>query len=568
MACNESGIPLNGSRFSATNASPQVLQFQRKNGGDDLSDAGATVTLTAGVISIVLTSDAELTNTVNTAQKQEFKYLITQDQKTQLLNGADSVTVAYSLAVTPAAGTALAGDYDSDYTGTFEIIAAGTGTPGVPIPDIETIDLEEAASGSFPANRALNHLVKFINAAPDGTAVGASNPVTMASDQVWYPTAAPSTDNGNNWARLAIDPVQTGIQPWAAGLSVRQNQVLSTPGGSLVRSVNPTDRVAGANYDTTEAAFFSLVQLGAPLVEYPGAGVFLYQGRAISVSGNLYSWPADGITVAAVFDAAEWNLLIDAGGSLVLLENSIFANGFATGLAPSFNRMSGATERFNVTVTSGSVSNIHRLFHELGDQGCTLSANATIEIDFINDGANGYQYGSGLFSICHFINQAPSTSIQVELEHNYPGAPTWSSVVVWNSFTNNTVNTFFNNSYTNVRKVRLTIITISFTQLIGFRWFAMRARFPERPSTVLVNNIYDTDLYTPRLGASSKGNSTYSRLYRDGYNLNSPQTVATLQALSSVPNGARAFVSNGSRPNRPVYYNGSWRYDSDDVVIS
>ena len=570
MACKQDGLPLNGSRFSAANASPQILQFQRKNGGDDLSDAGAIVTLTAGEISIVLTSGAELTNTVNTAQKQEFKYLITQDQKTQLLNGADSVTVAYSLSVTPSAGTALAGDYDSDYTGTFEIITTGTGTLGTPVPTIETIDLESAVTGDFPVNRTLNHLVKFINAASAGTAVGETNPITMASDQVWYPTVSPSTNNGANWARLAIDPVHTGIQAWASGLSVRLNQVMITPAGSLVRSVSTTDRVTGSSYDATEAAFFALVQLGTPLTTYPGTSVFLYQGRQYVANDNLYSWPADGPTVGASFDDSEWTISLLGR----YIPSSLFSAGDIRGLEIPTDRLYGADARYPITTTSGTLSNIQRLFDSTSDQGATVLANesATIEIDLERDsGVQGFVYLSGYFVLTHKVIQPP-LSVLLEANVNNHATPSWQTIASWTNFSPNRINEAFNNGLIYVKRLRLTITARSDgpANLISLRWFAGRTIGNESPVSLMHRNSSAQLAYCPSLTVANPDASLSSGLHQ-GYIKTTPMTVAELTTLTPAVagNGATAYVSDGIRPNNPVYSDGAnWRYFADNVIVS
>lgn len=217
MACKDSGTPLNGSRFSAANASPQVLQFTWKNGGDDLSNAAASVTLTAGAISIVLTSGAELTNTINTASKQEFKYLITQDHKIQLLNGADSATVTYSLSVTPAAGTALAGDYDSDYTGTFEII------------------------GPAP-NNSLSKV--YVDSADGSDTTGGgteSNPVASIGRAIELAasTATIYLRPGRTWSELVILPSAMTLTAWAY---VRGSNVM--PKITTLKTITNTSFVA------------------------------------------------------------------------------------------------------------------------------------------------------------------------------------------------------------------------------------------------------------------------------------------------------------------------------------
>ena len=172
MSCANS-TELNGIELDAEGASALIVKFTRTDSTDSLLNAAARIKLSSGTVAVELTSGTELENRTNTATTRAFEFLITQAHKTTLLNGTDSATVTYKAFITPSGGSELLSDRDSSAVGQFTIISDSASGLGTPVPAIETIDLDEQVAGNFPTNRTENHLVKFINAATAGTAVGA-----------------------------------------------------------------------------------------------------------------------------------------------------------------------------------------------------------------------------------------------------------------------------------------------------------------------------------------------------------------------------------------------------------
>ncbi|NEZ65667.1 hypothetical protein D0962_23405 [Leptolyngbyaceae cyanobacterium CCMR0082] len=113
--------PLQDAILPSHAASQKKLVFTKDT--EDLNDATATFQMISGDISVVLSSGNGIENLLNTADSQEFKVIISAEDKKKLLNGSVTVDVEWAVSITLPGAAPVTGDDDEAYTGTFTIKA-------------------------------------------------------------------------------------------------------------------------------------------------------------------------------------------------------------------------------------------------------------------------------------------------------------------------------------------------------------------------------------------------------------------------------------------------------------
>ncbi|MEM9804043.1 MAG: hypothetical protein AAF959_02100 [Cyanobacteria bacterium P01_D01_bin.56] len=95
--------------------------------GQDLTDLSPTLRFISGNTTVTLTNGNGLTKTNNAAVKQEFNFVLTKAQKSELVGSLTQASVRWELSVTLPGEIEVAGDESSPYTGVFFINGPATG---------------------------------------------------------------------------------------------------------------------------------------------------------------------------------------------------------------------------------------------------------------------------------------------------------------------------------------------------------------------------------------------------------------------------------------------------------
>ena len=121
MVCTDADKLFNGSIVSWRYGSKKVFLVRKTE--DSLLNAGFELTLTAGSQVVKLTEGDGLTKVVDNANKQEWSALISPTHKATLLNNSATDVLVNWEAASIIGGVKIAGDDDTDFTGSFTITA-------------------------------------------------------------------------------------------------------------------------------------------------------------------------------------------------------------------------------------------------------------------------------------------------------------------------------------------------------------------------------------------------------------------------------------------------------------
>ncbi|ESA39098.1 hypothetical protein N836_28905 [Leptolyngbya sp. Heron Island J] len=251
------------------------------------------------------------------------------------------------------------------------------------------------------------------------------------------------------------------------------------------------------------------------------------------------------------------------------LAGAHFEGGFV-GYQPIIDRLLGANMRYSINVT-GSVTDLDNLWDSSNESRTIVAANTTavIEIDFRNAdaGSQGFTFANGQIVITPYHTSVPQ-SMTVEIERNHNTTPEWLTIASLTSLESYRATVVQVTQHTFVGRIRFTIEAQSglAAEMVKIQWFASRSNETEPTRGILSRRSGVQKVFSAGLRVSNADESLYAEL-RQGLARTSPMSIASLPSLTT--GGGFAFVSDGSRPNRPVYYDGSdWRYFSDDTIVS